>query len=208
MKKRRTFINILLYLSAWDELKRRFGSFVTRKKLLAYHVKFNPKKVTLNGLTYVQIDNNTEVIIGDGFIINSGVIAGIDNSSGSKIVVTKGARLNLGKNSGMTNTIIQCHDSITIGDYVNIGAGCLIMDTNFHSTNWENRLDRKKDVLDAKTAPVKIGDVCFIGTRSIICKGVTIGDHSMIAAGSVVVKDVPANEIWGGNPAQFIKSLK
>lgn len=53
-----------------------------------------------------------------------------------------------------------------------------------------------------------IEDYVFIGTRSIICKGVTIGDHSVIAAGSVVIKDVPADEVWGGNPAQFIKKLE
>lgn len=69
----------------------------------------------------------------------------------------------------MSNTIIQCHNNITIGDNVNIGAGCMIMGTNFHSTNWEIRLDRKKDILEAKTAPVKFGNVCFIGARSIIC---------------------------------------
>lgn len=44
-----------------------------------------------------------------------------------------------------------------------------------------------------------------MGARSIICKGVTIEDHLMIAAGSVVGEDVPANEVWEGNPAKFIK---
>lgn len=53
----------------------------------------------------------------------------------------------------------------------------------------------------------KICDDVFIGCRSIILKGVTIGARSIIAAGSVVTKDVPADEIWGGNPAQFIKKI-
>ena len=105
----------------------------------------------------------------------------------------------------MTNTTIQCYQNITIGDYVNIGAGCLIMDSNFHSTDWHDRMDRRKDTSMRINAPVHIGNVVFIGARSIICKGVTIGDHAMIAAGSVVVKDVPADEVWGGNPARFIK---
>ncbi len=113
----------------------------------------------------------------------------------------------IGKNSGMSNTVIQCHERIEIGHHVNIGAGCIIMDSNFHSTNWQDRLDRVKDIENHRNAPVKIGDVVFIGTRSIICKGVTIGNHAMIAAGSVVVTDVPANEVWGGNPAKFIKKL-
>lgn len=50
---------------------------------------------------------------------------------------------------------------------------------------------------------VSIGD----GFMTIICKGITIGDHAMIAAGSVVVTDVPADEVWGGNPAKFIKKI-
>lgn len=54
---------------------------------------------------------------------------------------------------------------------------------------------------------IKIGDVVFIGARSIIWKGVTIGDHAMIATGSVVVKDVPANEVWRSNPAKSIKRI-
>ncbi len=207
MKIKNIIINKLLNLLTAEGVKQNVGSFITRMKFKNYNVKFNPHKVNLNGLTYINIEDNTKVIIEDGFIINSGIISGIDGYS-SKICVKKGAKLYLGKNSGMTNTIIQCYNNITIGENVNIGAGCLIMDTNFHSTNWKARLDRKTDGIDAKTAPVKIGNVCFIGARSIICKGVTIGDHSMIAAGSVVIKDVPANEVWGGNPAKFIKKIK
>lgn len=84
----------------------------------------------------------------------------------------------------------------------------MIMDSNFHSTNWQDRLDRKRDIQNHTNAPVHIGDVVFIGAHSIICKGITIGDHAMIAAGSIVVSDVPANEIWGGNPAKFIKKIE
>ena len=79
------------------------------------------------------------------------------------------------------------------------------MDTNFHSTDWRKREHREEDVADAKTAPVVIEDYVFIGARGIICKGVRIGEHSIIAAGSVVVKDIPANCIAGGNPCKVIK---
>lgn len=51
-----------------------------------------------------------------------------------------------------------------------------------------------------------IGNDVWIGSRSLIMKGVTIGDGAIIAAGSVVTKDVPPYEIWGGNPAHFLKS--
>lgn len=153
-----------------------------------------------------QFPKNGDVEFGDGFIINTGIKSGIDGSQ-SRIHVKKNAKLHIGKMSGMTNTTIQCHEEIVIGDHVNIGAGCLIIDSNFHSTDWRDRLDRKRDINNHLNAPVHIGDVVFIGARSIICKGVTIGNHSMIAAGSVVTKDIPADCIAGGNPAKVIKKL-
>jgi acetyltransferase-like isoleucine patch superfamily enzyme len=53
---------------------------------------------------------------------------------------------------------------------------------------------------------VQIGDYAFIGANTIICNSVSIGDHAIVAAGSVVTKDIPANQVWGGNPAKFIKN--
>jgi acetyltransferase-like isoleucine patch superfamily enzyme len=50
-----------------------------------------------------------------------------------------------------------------------------------------------------------IGRFCQIGARSVIMPGVTVGDHSVVAAGAVVVKDVPPHTIVGGNPAKVIK---
>lgn len=58
-----------------------------------------------------------------------------------------------------------------------------------------------------KTAPIVIEDYVFVGAKSIILKGVTIGEKSVIAAGSVVVDDIPANCIAGGNPCKVIKYL-
>lgn len=52
---------------------------------------------------------------------------------------------------------------------------------------------------------VTIGKRVFIGVNTVIVNSVEIGDDAVIAAGSVVTKDVPAGEIWGGNPAKFIK---
>lgn len=143
-------------------------------------------------------------IFGNNLIINT---IGVDIFTNSHIVVCQNAILSIGSNSGITSTAIYCAEKIEIGNYVNIGAGCLVMDTNCHSTNWMIRMDRKRDIINAKTAPVKIDDFVFIGARSIICKGVHIGEKSLVAAGSVVVKDIPAGELWGGNPAKFIKKI-
>lgn len=72
-----------------------------------------------------------------------------------------------------------------------------------------NYKERRNSELNeiAKTSPVIIEDDVFIGTGVLIGKGVTIGARSIIAAGSVVVKSVPADELWGGNPAKFIKKI-
>lgn len=58
-----------------------------------------------------------------------------------------------------------------------------------------------------KIGRVRIGSNVFVGACALILPGVTIGDNSIIGAGSVVTKNVPANEVWAGNPARFICSL-
>lgn len=70
--------------------------------------------------------------------------------------------------------------------------------------NYEDRIHGDKNI---NAAPIMIKDGAFIGTRSIILKGVTIGERSIVEAGSVVTKSIPHDEVWAGNPAQFIKRL-
>ena len=83
----------------------------------------------------------------------------------------------------------------------------MINDSNHHSINWRLR-GTPADRENAVSAPIVIGDHAFIGARCIIQKGVTIGEKSIIAAGSVVVKDLPSMCIAGGNPAKVIKYLE
>lgn len=159
------------------------------------------------GRAYLNIEKGARMSIGEDFICRSNPLYSIDCGLASKIFVKKEAELIIGDFSGISNTIIHCHNSIRIGNHVNIGAGTLIMDSNFHSTDWRQRLERKTDVQNAQTKPVSIGDNVFIGARCIICKGTVIGDNSMICAGSTVIGNIPPNELWGGSPAKFIKKL-
>lgn len=144
--------------------------------------------------------------IGDFFRANSAKHANpIGGDTVLRLIVRKGADLIVGNNVGISNSTIVCWNKIEIGKYVYIGGGCKIWDTDFHSLDpIERRHNGDKQV---RTSPIKIGDYAFIGGSSIILKGVTIGKNSIIAAGSVVTRSVPDNEVWGGNPAKFIKKL-
>lgn len=91
-----------------------------------------------------------------------------------------------------------------LGNNVLVGGGVQIFDNDFHPINYRERQEAEK----IKTNPVIVEDNVFIGANSIILKGVRIGKGSVIGAGSVVTKNVPANEVWAGNPARYVKTIK
>lgn len=55
--------------------------------------------------------------------------------------------------------------------------------------------------------PIMVNDGAWIGARVVIAPGIIIGKGAIVAIGSVVTKNVPDNELWGGNPAKFIRQL-
>ena len=116
-----------------------------------------------------------------------------------------GSELIIGNNVGISGSTICARQSVTIGNNVLIGSGCLITDSDAHPIDWLDR--RKGNYGNTRCSPIIIGDDVFIGARSIILKGVTIGDRSVIGAGSVVTRDVPSDCIVAGNPAIVIKVL-
>ena len=187
--------------------KRILDTCYYKSLLSQNNVICDKKKINIFGSCQLSFAPKSHVKLGDGFVVRGGTKSTIEFGAGSKIVVIDNASLSIGNNSGISNTIIHCHEKIEIGDNVNIGAGCLIMDTNFHSTDWKVRRDREIDATAGKTKPIHIGDDVFIGARRIICKGVTIGNKSIVAAGSVVVSNIGEGEIWGGNPAVFLKKI-
>lgn len=95
--------------------------------------------------------------------------------------------------------IIGC-GKVVIGDYFHSGTECMIITQNH---NYEGRKIPYDTTFIYKT--VKIGNCVWFGNRVIVTGNVTIGDGAIIAAGSVVCKDVPPMAIVGGNPAKIIK---
>lgn len=112
-----------------------------------------------------------------------------------------------------STTKILCVNKVVIGAYTAVAEGTTICDNNNHPTSPSFRKQmRLTPVGDdmrmwkhSANAPIIIGENCWIGTNVRICKGVTIGDNSIVAACSVVTKDVPANCIVAGNPAKIVK---
>ena len=127
------------------------------------------------------------------------VSSGFSMYEGAAIVVLDGGRLVLGRNSYMNESLIQCASSITIGENCAIAGDVLIQDTDFHPMLDENGNEK------TYTKPITIGNHVWICTKATILKGVTVGDGAIIAAGTVVTKNVPAHALVGGNPARIIK---
>ena len=95
---------------------------------------------------------------------------------------------------------IACSDEVTIGHGVMMANGAYVTDSDWHGLY--DRVARSERV-----TPVHLGDNVWLGDGAKVLKGVTIGENSVVAAGAVVTRDVPANVIVAGNPAQVVKAL-
>lgn len=101
---------------------------------------------------------------------------------------------------GLHNTIIG---PVTIGNHVNLAQGITVTALNHNFSDAEKRIDEQ----GVNTTPVVIGDDIWIGANAVILPGVTIGSHSVVAAGSVVTKDVPPHSLVAGVPAKIIRQI-
>ena len=146
------------------------------------------------------------ITIGDNFYLSSGNgVNPIASNLQADVYVEPGATLTIGNNVGMSSTRLWIHESARIGNNVKIGGCVLITDTDAHPMDY---MARRSSNEGTKSAPVVIEDDVWIGAHCIILKGVTIGARSVIGAGSVVTKSIPADCVAAGNPCRVIKNLK
>ena len=101
---------------------------------------------------------------------------------------------------GLHNTVIG---PVTIGNHVNLAQGITVTALNHNFENPDKRIDEQ----GVSTNPVTIGDDIWIGANAVILPGVSIGNHSVVAAGAVVNKDVPPHSLVAGVPAKIIKQI-
>lgn len=171
------------------------------------------KSVTLKGTGHVFI-RSTYVRLADGSDKNDIEIGDHAMISGALTSENHG-KISLGTYVYLReNSIIGSVNSITIGDYTSIADYVVILDNNNHPVN---PIDRKIKSSSPKgsdyrkwrhsdSSPIVIGSNVWIGSFARVCKGVTVGDNSIIAANAVVTKDVPPNSIVAGNPAKVVKT--
>ena len=114
---------------------------------------------------------------------------------GCTLIVRDNASFSMKSGSINSNCEIYCNEKIEIGSNVIIAPDVIIRDSDAHSING----------CDC-SQPIIIGDNVWICTRAIILKGVTIGEGSVVAAGTIVTKDVPTFSLVAGNPGKVVKS--
>lgn len=95
---------------------------------------------------------------------------------------------------------ISAATSISIGDNCMFATNCYLSDAD-----WHDLYDRT--AAPGATRPIVLHDNVWIGDSAIVCKGVTIGENSVVGAGAVVTRDVPPNTVVAGNPARPVKQL-
>lgn len=162
-----------------------------------------------DGLPVIRMNRRGAISLGDHCLLNSRLRSNLVGKTTPTILDCRGGgSIRFGNNSGCSFAVISSRAQIDIGDHVKIGGNVRIFDHDYHSLNYLDRRDGRKDQSNCRKKPVKIGDDVFIGANSIILKGVTIGDRSIIGAGSVVASSIPSDEIWAGNPARFVKKLE
>jgi acetyltransferase-like isoleucine patch superfamily enzyme len=186
-------------------IKTYFNIFVLSiKSILTYFkLKFKGvqfKKGVLGNSFY--INNKGKIILGQNVYLHSFPDGSMHRTALSTYF--NNSVIVIGDNCRLNGTIIHCNERIEIGKNCMFGPGTVIVDNDSHRIVTDFIERRKKP----ESKPILINDNVWIGMNCTVLKGVTIGENSIVAAGSLVTKDVFENSLVGGHPAELIRKLQ
>jgi acetyltransferase-like isoleucine patch superfamily enzyme len=148
-----------------------------------------------------RVEKNCQIVCvkgGNLTILNSHI------SAGTSIVACAESRLSIYNSFIGRNCVITAKEKITIHENCLIAEMVVIRDQD-HNIWADNESARQKDF---NTGAIEIKENVWIASKATVLKGVSIGEHSVIAASAVVTKCVPACQVWAGLPARFLKEIK
>lgn len=197
------------------------GGLAYRFNRVLVNAEANGKRLTWESTPGITIDSNVTMYPSANLnIVGAGEITiGEDSHVMATLVADRnGGRISVGKRCYLgDNTRIRASQSIEIGDDVMVAHNTNIFDDNTHPTDVDERMADKDGILmrgswerfpTLSSKPIKICDKSWIGCNCCVMKGVTIGEGAIVAAGSVVTKDVPPYSVAAGNPAKIVKKLR
>jgi len=181
-----------------------FWSAVARARLRARGAAVG-RRLRVRGRLRLHCHRTGLIRIGDDCRIQSGFAGNpVGGSERMAIWVGPGGRLTLGDRVALSSSTIVCMDAVSIGDGSYVGGGSRIYDTDFHSLDPAER--GRPGNPGARTARVTLGQRVFVGGHATVLKGVRVGDAAVLGAGSVVSREIPAREVWAGNPAVRVRA--
>lgn len=119
------------------------------------------------------------------------------------ITYNPGVTIKIGSNVRLNGAGLQAKEGITIGDNCIIGSA-LLVDTDFHSVE----IDRATNPFaKVQSKPITVGNNVWLAGQTVVLKGTTIGDNSVVGFRAVVTQNVPENVVVAGNPARIVRHL-
>lgn len=173
--------------------------FINYYSMIIWGIK-RGKNISFQGKTIFRNLPNSHISIGNNCSFNSSHRSNLIGVYSPCMISTieRNAKIEIGNNCGLSGTVIASALHIKLGNNVRCGANTLITDSDWHTDDY--RTGKNKEVI--------IDDNVWLGYGVKVLKGVHIGENSLIGAGSIVTKDIPANVVAAGNPCKVIKGIK
>jgi acetyltransferase-like isoleucine patch superfamily enzyme len=190
------------FLWRWRKLALRANSMANYAAAAAWGVELGPG-CKFYGRVSFERQLGSSIRIGSHCSFRSGHISNRIGINRPCMITTLSAKAKIiiGDNVGMSGTTIGADESIVLADEVRCGANVTITDSDWHGLQPDARRTR------GPSAPVLIEENVWLGLNVVVLKGVTIGANTVVGAGSVVTRSLPANVIAGGLPAKVIRAL-